>query len=724
MKFLRFFTLLPARYFLPLIMLIVIVIALITSYVFMKNHQVEYLKKSEAQSISYSFKSLIKKVNQQLGSEHYEDHINILLDIYASSNSCDVGLFNETNTILYTNNPTLKLWTAPYMKMLRSFAHGDIVWKKKHFLSYHALNHKGLYLAYHKDLDFASGEVQAIAVDMLKIFTLVLFISTVLFSLLFYFLVTKRVAVLLELIKEGINNPKISFNSSFEGRDEISMIAMAFKRLLLKVQSSHKEMQESLDKFDLLNEASPDGIFILSSEYKVLHYNQQLLNFLNICDADIMSIDLRSKLGSNKESIKKLFEKVSLGSDVDIETVCRQSFGEHLAIRLRLRAIEIDGLSYILGFITDTSKEEEQKKLLTESEHNFQAILDEMYTFVAVLDVDGHVEFINQRVLKDSEIGLSDVKGKIFYELPWWSYNSDMVKELKEDFIRVGEGITIRKDLQIEIQKDQFLWIDFALHPAYDKRGNIIHLVAEAIDITSKKRALKEMLQQSRKAQMGEMLSIIAHQWKQPLSVIATISSSVKFELLFDERDVLIQEQMDKIESTVSHLTDTMHTFTHFFNPNKVRNSTNMRTIVDKCLALMNDTLKKLDIDVTISIENDEDFLSFEDELIQVLMDIIKNALDFLEHNTFGTPSLKLIQEKSDETISLSVIDNAGGIPDEVLPKLFDPYFSTKDSESGTGLGLHMSKIIVEEHCQGKIEAIQMDDGACFKITLPLNPID
>ena len=590
MKAISYLPSISIRTLFPLIMIVTLIIALFLSYKVMHENQIIYLKKEAAISIQESFKVLTTELSSHIKNETINKQMELQLEIYAKSNKCDVGIFTKQNRVIYTNNPSLKLWTPPYMKMLRALPLDTLTWKKKHFLAFLKLKGSDLYIAYHKDLDFESASIDGMAWEMLKIFSLILFIGLSILGAIFYFFVTKRVKILLNIISQSEEKSPVLFENRLKGRDEIASIAKAFYSLISKLNISNKEMKQNIHKFNLLNEMSPDAIFILAPDHTLYHYNQQLCRFLGSSKEDLSDLDITSLLGGHTEETNNLFKEAFSGKAIDVESICNQEDGV-FPVRMRLRTILMDSSSYVLGFLTDICKEKE---------------------------------------------------------------------------------------------------------------------------------AHEQMLRQAKKAQMGEMISIIAHQWKQPLSVISTMSNNIKMTLLLEDRDINTRDKMDQINNVVNHLVETMHTFTNFFNPNKKKNMTNMKVIVEKSLQLMQESLKVSDITIKVDIPNKNNFLSFEDELVQVVLDIIKNALDFLMHNALESPKIEFKEELLEGYICLSISDNAGGIPDDVLPHLFDSYFTTKVNESGTGLGLHMSKIIVEEHCNGKIEAIQIPSGACFKISIPI----
>lgn len=352
--------------------------------------------------------------------------------------------------------------------------------------------------------------------------------------------------------------------------------------------------------------------------------------------------------------------------------------------------------------------------------HRMTAVLNDMYAFVAVLDLKGHVLFVNHSPLKAANLEVSDVKDKKLSEAYWWEYD----KEAKEEIERLIEGAlhgeSFNKEMQIQIAEGNLIWVNFNIHPVYDAQGEIEYLLAEGIDISKQKRAFEEVLRQNRKAQMGEMLSMIAHQWRQPLGSISAISGKVIIDseigTLEPER---VSEQMHKINKTVIHMSSTMQQFTSFFDPSKKAKITNYKTVVDKCMDIIGASLHIQGVEVKVYIEEKLSIYSYEEELLQVIMDMIKNSSDFFKQNRIENPKISILQFVKGEQICLSIEDNAGGIDDEDIDRIFDPYFSTKPDDVGTGLGLHMSKIIVEDHCYGRLQVEQVEDGVRFIICLP-----
>jgi len=226
----------------------------------------------------------------------------------------------------------------------------------------------------------------------------------------------------------------------------------------------------------------------------------------------------------------------------------------------------------------------------------------------------------------------------------------------------------------------------------------------------------KQMLEQSRLAQLGEMIGMIAHQWRQPLSAISSASIAINIKAQMDMLDSKSAiELADKISEFTQYLSKTIDDFREFYKETKEKRDIIYTQLIESTLSIVEASLKNKNIELITQTNSDILFHTYTNELKQVLLNLIKNAEDILEEKGIEKPYIKIITEGN----KLMVSDNGGGIPDDIIDKIFDPYFSTK-SLNGTGLGLYMSKTIIEEHCEGKLSVHNSDEGAVFMVELPI----
>lgn len=241
-------------------------------------------------------------------------------------------------------------------------------------------------------------------------------------------------------------------------------------------------------------------------------------------------------------------------------------------------------------------------------------------------------------------------------------------------------------------------------------------------EVEKNKQTTTYMLQQSRLAQMGEMLSMIAHQWRQPLASISAITTTLSLDVMMDSyKKEFFEENLESINKLTQHLSSTINDFRDFFKVKKELEETSLEEIIKDSLQIIGPAFDSNKITVfQESLDPNVVLKTYANELKQVVLNIIKNAEDALLEQKTSNAKIWMRCYKKDSYISLSIEDNGGGIPQMNMIKIFDPYFSTKQEKDGTGLGLYMSKIIIEEHCKGRLSVSNTENGAKFIIELPI----
>ena len=265
------------------------------------------------------------------------------------------------------------------------------------------------------------------------------------------------------------------------------------------------------------------------------------------------------------------------------------------------------------------------------------------------------------------------------------------------------------------------LFFIFYFYIYYHKRLNI-ELEIRVEDEIKKQKAQEEILiHQSRSAEIGEMINNIAHQWRQPLNNLSLTIQNIGFKY---ENDVLTKEELnetiDKSKMIINSMSNTINTFRNFFEPTKNKNLFKVEHSIENTLEILSSTLRFYNIEVVKEIIDDVEIYDYENEFSQVLLNIITNARDALVSNKIEKPIIKVNVSKIENNVIVKIKDNANGINEEIIDRIFEPYFTTKGKGNGTGIGLYMSKLIIEKNMNGKIEAKNNKEGAVFKITLPI----
>ncbi len=240
-------------------------------------------------------------------------------------------------------------------------------------------------------------------------------------------------------------------------------------------------------------------------------------------------------------------------------------------------------------------------------------------------------------------------------------------------------------------------------------------------EFTERKQQEQLLIQNSKLAAMGEMIGMIAHQWRQPLSSISTIAGNLQ---VYIDLDMYEKEQfagmLDEINNHAQYLSNTINDFRHFFKPDNPRDTVILDSVIDSTLGIIGKSLEYKNVVLLRDYSFKKHILTYPNELMQVFLNIIKNASDAFVDNEISNPQIIIRGRETEAYHVVEIEDNGGGIPADIINVIFDPYFSTKGPSVGTGLGLYMSKLIIEEHCGGQLTACNTPVGACFSIKLPV----
>ncbi|WP_298753447.1 response regulator [uncultured Arcobacter sp.] len=307
------------------------------------------------------------------------------------------------------------------------------------------------------------------------------------------------------------------------------------------------------------------------------------------------------------------------------------------------------------------------------------------------------------------------------------------IKEISEDvsivFTTAFSDVLYFQEA-IELQVEGFILKPISLDALDKKLCNLISSYELKKELEEKEQML---IQSSKLAAMGEMIGNIAHQWRQPLSMISTIATSYELKKELGEEINLNNfiNDMDTINKNAQYLSHTIDDFRSFFTPTFINKKYSLKEYIDKCIDLVTASFDSNTIRLIKEI--DEKINSYGDpkQLLQALINILNNAKDAFKNINDSRDRLVFIisvKEIEKDSIIIEIKDNAGGIPEEILPRIFEPYFTTKDEGRGTGLGLYITHTIITKHLKGKIkvenESFEYEGtkyvGAKFSITLPL----
>lgn len=278
-----------------------------------------------------------------------------------------------------------------------------------------------------------------------------------------------------------------------------------------------------------------------------------------------------------------------------------------------------------------------------------------------------------------------------------------VVFEDHEYVVAVMTDITKQKILQMELE---------------DLTNSLQERVADEVEKNREKDHI--MHDQAKSAQMGEMLRMIAHQWRQPLNAISASSIELSLKNTLNQLDdALIEEHSSFVQEQTKMMSKTINDFMEFFKPEQKKRHFTMKEIFDEILTLMGVQIKNRGILLHYDQCQQTELYSYFKELIHVIINLLSNSRDAFEESHSSKRDIFVACRQEQEDLIITISDTAGGIPESIIDNVFDPYFTTKEQGKGTGIGLYMSKRIVEEILKGTIDVHNDNDGAVFTLSIP-----
>ena len=490
------------------------------------------------------------------------------------------------------------------------------------------------------------------------------------------------------------------------------------------------------NKFDLICNTVDNGIILINKNLEVKFWNRWLeirtgINFKDIVNKNLK--DFYPKI-DDKKLIRKITTALKLNSstfytpqiskfllDIELSKVADNVFNE-MQQSVTITPYDIEN-ELVIIYIYDTTilceinyKLQETKEEVEEKNEELKLLFDTTMEAIIVFKDDKIID-CNKIALDLFKIkSKSQLLKKDIYDL---NLNH---KFLKKTQVKPMETIITRDD-----ESSFFALVNIKTTTKSQKIK-----VLTIVDISDIKRKEALLLEQAKLAAMGEMIGNIAHQWRQPLNIISVAASGAKLK---KEMDLLTDDSLNDILKLISettvHLSNTIDVFKEFLKEDKERSLFNLSQNIQNNISLIDSVLNKNSIKIDLTLDDNIYVYNFANEFSQALINILQNASDSinLKVKKDELRVIKIITKQLEDSVSIEIIDNAGGIDSEILNKIFEPYFTTKHKFQGTGLGLYITRKIIQESMKGKISVCnhnftfenQECIGALFKITLKNN---
>ncbi len=360
-----------------------------------------------------------------------------------------------------------------------------------------------------------------------------------------------------------------------------------------------------------------------------------------------------------------------------------------------------------------TADLEEKNIKLVESVYNFEDIFNTTMEMIIIFEDDGRIIDINHSGLEMLDYYYkAEIEGT---RISKHILESDLPKvydNLRMESTEPYEVIVLKRD-------GSQLHVLMSIRRIV-RNGKKVRL-ATMVDLTEVKQKNSHLIQQSKMAAMGEMIQNIAHQWRQPLSQVN--SAVLLVDGILDQKglhDELIEAKLTEIEELTKYMSTTINDFKDFFVQEKKVVSFVLSDIVKKAVTIASSSLRHHDIELELKVDEEIILNGYPNELQQVVLVLINNAKDALLGRETADPKIVITIERYEDNVWTTVCDNAGGIDESIINKVFDPYFTTKHQAQGTGLGLYISKMIIQDSMNGMLEVQNSREGACFTIGLKM----
>lgn len=378
---------------------------------------------------------------------------------------------------------------------------------------------------------------------------------------------------------------------------------------------------------------------------------------------------------------------------------------------------------------------------LLDAQRKYTRALEQSANSVVITNVYGDIEYVNPRFCESTGYALEEVIGQNPSIL---KSGETSAEEYKQMWATISTGGVWRGEFHNRRKNGSLYWESVSIAPIRNENEIITHFVAVKEDITRRKeveddlwhlnKSLEQrvwvevaknrekdhlLIHQSRLAAMGEMIGNIAHQWRQPLNALGLLLINIQDAYAHNECDQnYLDESLAKGEQLINKMSSTIDDFRNFFKPDREKIRFSLERAVRDALSLVEASFISSGIAVSLNIKQEVFAMGFPNEYSQVVMNILGNAKDAILMRKVQNGRVDIVIGQDEAQSYVNIRDNGGGIEREVMEKIFDPYFTTR--EKGTGIGLYMSKMIIENNMSGRIEVHNAGDGAEFMVATPL----
>ncbi len=536
-------------------------------------------------------------------------------------------------------------------------------------------------------------------------------------SLIFFLFITirsfilKPISNIVETLgqrdKDGIPIKSISNNPLIE----MNILSDSINDMIFSIKISRNILKKEQDRLEYLLELSPIAV-------RIARNNGQEVIFANNAYSKLLRVNKNLTIHknprdyyANKKNYDHILSSLEKNKTIYNELIELKIEDETIWALASYMNINFDGEKAMIGWFYDVTSEKNNENKLFEALELQTTIFDNSGYLIIRTDEEGLIQQINKEAkellgYESEELVSKLTPSKFHLKSEVEQRTKEFSKELQIDITPGFDVFVIKSKLNLPneyewtylTKEGKHIPVFLSVTALKNKNNEIYGYIGVARDISE----TKIMQSQAKLVSMGEMIGNIAHQWRQPLSVISTIASGIRVKSEFNilKEDELLQDMRSITEQT-QYLSKTIDDFRNFIKNDTNRENIYISNLVEKTMSILKSSIVNNNIEAVLDIKEDGIINGFENQLIQALINIINNSKDAI-NDYIGKNDNKYIFIKTHKVkgnLVLVIKDNGGGIDKDIIDKIFDPYFTTKHKSIGTGIGLSMSyQIIVEHH--------------------------
>ncbi|MDD2462555.1 PAS domain S-box protein [Desulfobulbus propionicus] len=553
-----------------------------------------------------------------------------------------------------------------------------------------------------------------------------------------------------------------------EGDDDVGKLGAAFnimsrviKERVNELTAAKETAEASALQLRSITHSANDAILMMDPQGAISYWNPAAEKILGYCPEEAIGRNLHQLLAPKRyiaaeEAALSEFRRTGQGNVIGktLELFAKRKDGQEISVALSLSSVFLYGAWHAVGILHDITERKLAEQALKQSDEKVRLLLNSTAEAILGIDLQGNCTFANPSSLR--MLGCSSqeqlIGRNIRSLIQHFHLNHDNVLDIDSQIVDI-----FHKDKMIHMENIFFYRIDGTSFPVeYWSHPQVYNGVAtgavitfidnsarikaqeqiklqqnqlESFNLSLQKRVeatvseLRQkdqiLISQGRLAAMGEMIGNIAHQWRQPLNVLAMIITNL--QLSYQDNELtgkFMDESVATANRLIQRMSATINDFSKFFSPEKESISFSAQKQVQLAVEMVEAAFKNNSITISVDSESNCNLEGFPNEYSQVLLNLLINAKDAIVESGSKQGGIHITIRKTDGMGTVTVRDNGCGIPTDLLDKIFDPYFSTKSM--GTGIGLYMSKMIIERNMNGHIEVTTSEEGSEFLVSVPL----